>query len=122
MVRKMINSWFSKNTWNNWYKPPKLSWWIDPSGTPKPWKWYHYIFESPISAHALGTLIGFLAGLLITWGSVPQACLISLLMNFYGQLQKGDALIPKGQYNIQNVLWRMVIVFVVLIPIMVMWR
>lgn len=106
-------NYLSSKVWANWYKPMPLPRWLNPSGTPRPWYWYHYVFESPISAHALEALWGFALALVIT-RNVTQSCILSVVLAAKGQTQKADALIPMEKYNMQNVIWRTVYVAVVM--------
>ena len=104
--------WFTPEATKDWWKPPRLSWWIDPSGgdvaPPKPWSLWDRILESPISAHFLESLWQFALVFLIT-RNVFASCLISLLLSVKGQLQKADALLPLKRYNWRNIVWRLII-------------
>lgn len=122
----MFNHWIlDPRTWRNALKIPPLEWWIWPSGGDvapyKPWKWYHYVLESPISAHTLGAVLSFvIAFLLISFLPAKAAAAgVAVLVAVYGQGQKADALIPLKRYDGRNIVWRSLIALVASLGILV---
>lgn len=120
MEWQALSYWFNADVLRNWWKPPQLSWWITPSGTPSPWSIWDRILESPLSAHILENLLGFGIGFVIT-RNVAASCLIAVALSIKGQIQKGDALLPMKGYNWQNMVWRVIIGLVPIAVILGIW-
>ena len=108
---------FTAKAWKNWYRPPALRWWIQPSGTAKPWTWTDYI-KTPIAAQPLGALIAFAFGMLVTGGDVWASWAFQIFGGFYGQVQKADALLPTGGYNVRNMFWRTLLAAIPIGPLL----
>ena len=109
-----LHFWKQPAVLKDWWKPPKLSWWFEPSGgdcaPPKPWGLMDYILESPLGAHSLGALLIFVVTALALLLPFEWACsVVAFAVCVYGQGQKGDALIPLKRYNLRNVVWRSII-------------
>jgi hypothetical protein len=106
----MLKKWTNPYVWRNWWKPPHLTWWYFPSGSPPiPPPWYYYL-KCPLIAHTIG--VGIPVLIAAPFCSDLGAWLIGVGVVFKGQLQKADALFPRG-YNVRNVLYRTVIAAVV---------
>jgi len=116
--------WFQAAAWKDWWKPMPWRFWITPSGNvPKPYTVFDYIMQTPVSAHFLTSVVTIGASLFVEWvvgklfgwhlhlspGAVAGILVwICFLVGFAGQLQKADALLASGGYNIRNVIWRTV--------------
>lgn len=115
-----LRDWVTTAAWRDWWRPPPKRWWLDPSGTPKPWRWYDYVMETPIGAHTLGAVIAFVIGwFAVTLPRPIAAAMFVLVWACVGQAQKADALLPLKQYNIRNVVWRIIIALVATLLLLV---
>jgi hypothetical protein len=102
-----LAEWFNPRTLHRWYVPPRPSWWIQPSGTPRPWGLDDYLLESPLGAHLIGGTVYLAIGYPLT-GHIWAAWGVSVLGALLVQGSKCDALFPLNVYSWREVVWRLV--------------
>lgn len=100
--------WFSKEMFQNWWRPPPLAWWTTPSGINPPFTLLDYLGVPTIAHLAFGGWTYALGW--IVYGNFWEAAAWSLALALYGQVQKADALKtgynPLGSFPVQNMVWR----------------